>query len=132
MKFIRRASARERIKTVMVAGSIYWAGIALASFVIAWSAKGQLAVTDLFLVAGISLAGAIIFGVALALFHPLMAPPATDSDDGEAGRGVPARLIPPSPVLSATAIPESNEKITQPRESTLPAVTRAAWLTENV
>ncbi len=112
MKFIRRASARERIKTVMIAGSIYGAGIAVASLAIALSDRGRLAVADLLLGAGASLVGAIVFGAAMALFHPLMAPPAADPDDGEEGLGVPARLIPPSPVLSAKAFPESDEKST--------------------
>lgn len=49
-------------------------------------------------------------GFVLALMWPDFAPP-QPKDDGDAEAGVPARLVPPAPTLSASAFPESNENL---------------------
>ena len=64
---------------------------------------------DVFIVSGLCLAGAFLFGAAMSLRDPMIDPLTIDFDDGEDDLGIPARLIPPSPVLGGRAFPESDE-----------------------
>ena len=58
--------------------------------------------------AGLGFGVGSVCGFAAVFMLPSHAPPQPE-DDGDAEAGVPARLVPPSPVLSAKALPESNE-----------------------
>ena len=110
MNPIRRANLRERSKVALKAGLVYWIAMTLV-FCVFGILKGALLGPRFFLgIAGICLAGAILFGLVTSFFQPLMAfPSPPDEDDGEEELGVPARLIPPSPVLGAQAFPDLNE-----------------------
>jgi hypothetical protein len=110
MQFIHRTNAHERIKIGLFAGLIFWGVMSLCLFAYFLPTERNLEPYDLFIVSGMSLAAAILFGAAMSLRRPMLPPPHAESDDGEEGLGVPARLIPPSPVLGAKAFPESNEK----------------------
>ena len=106
MSFIHRAAVHGRIKTALFAGLVFWVGMTLA----AAAYFAPLGSHDFFIVLGVCLVGAILFGVAMSLRHPMVAPPSTKFDDGGGGLGVGARRIPPSPVLGARAFPNSDEK----------------------
>ena len=110
MNPIRRATIREKGKAALKAGIIYWLGMSLLFLVFSLLNGSLLRPKDFLFVTGICLAGAILFGFAMSFFQPLMAPPSPpDGDDGDEELGVPARLIPPSPVLGAKAFQDLNE-----------------------
>lgn len=110
MNPIRRATIRERSKAAIVAGLIYWFGMTLAFWFFSVLKGAPFGPKDFLFVTGVCLAGAMLFGFAMSFFHPLMAPPSPpDGHDGEEGLGVPARLIPPAPVLGAKAFQDLNE-----------------------
>ena len=111
MQFIRRANVWERSRTALLAGLIFWVIMTSVFSAFFLSEKPQLGPRDFLVVAGVCLAGAMLFGAAMALFfQPLMAPPGPESDDGEEGLGCPAKLIPPSRVFGARVVADSREK----------------------
>lgn len=109
MKFLYRAVVHGRIKTSLFAGFVFWVGTSLILSIYFLPTKPVLELRDFLIVPGVSLVGAFLFGVAMSLRRPMILPPRSQFDDGEEGLGVPARLIPPAPVLGARAFPEADE-----------------------
>lgn len=109
MKFIYRTILHGRIKSALFASFVFWAGMTLTMSAYLLAATWVLAVRDFLIISGLSLAAAILFGVAMSLRRPAIFSADAGFDDGEDGLGVVARLIPPSPVLGARAFPRSNE-----------------------
>lgn len=106
---IRRANLRERSKAALLAIFLYWIVMTPILAIIYLQMRPLHGLPDFLSVAGVGLAGSVVFGLAMAFFQPLMAPPSPEADGGEEELGVPARLIPPSPVLGGKVFPDLNE-----------------------
>jgi hypothetical protein len=102
-------SPTERFERSLVVGLAAGAVAAVLVSALVFFAKSATAIHSSFAVAAAAFGLIFFAGFTLAFMWPDYAPP-QPKDDGDEESGVPARLIPPLPVLDVKAFPDSNDQ----------------------